>query len=971
LIKQSALGVSFLISFALFGFVPQVSNSVQRSSEPATSEQVGAAFSDLRTCLSEEGSTLDVYYLIDNSRSMDQIGGGTGTDVDGLRFKAVVSSLPPLVELAEQRTRVSVAVGLFSKDGRTIVPWTEIDPKSDAATKEIGTKLAAEAAGGGTNWVAGIKEAKKELAARAETGGTHCQALVWVTDGGIDIVGDPVETAQGVVELCGVQPTDFESPPATAGLMYDLRRAEVVVLGALLEVPEDFGDDRGDGVLEERVSKTSYFKPVVEGQGQVNASYFNENQESIGEFSCGKKVEGAQGAMLKIASAQVLAQEFQRLVTCIAAYCTVLPPTSVKCVGDTCEIPVPKGIAYMQLSVPTDFDTSTVLFPNGGGACLAGGCSTPNEIAETGTIRISVQNVGGLWKVANTGSNLNALLFAGLEIVSDPIEVNPLDPEISTQIRVAQGPDTQFDSANYVTPLTWNAIVKFANGTTDDAEVVKDGNSWLLNWSPTEGVNKGLIPTEATISLSATAGASGPGVPELPLTKIEKKIAITKKNLANYPTLISPAENAPAIFTPIEGLEGEGAATILVQGPKSNDVFVCWSSTAEGFVGFVADPAGRVDGSLAASISVDGQAEVTCPDESNGLVVPQGEEMKITILLTANPQADALVEGVMTFDFYGPKDEKGFAQDIQFEVETTVVKSGVAFWIVLAILTLLGIGIPYIALVIFARREAAFSSKLNGTRWAALPAVIGPEGLLKVEEKDPTLYEFIFINKSGLTRKVETGAEVHEVVPPTWWPFKPGRTVVKAASGTSIFTNHDQVLTACQNVGTSSQVLGGVFYFVADPIDGASTATEVKVDDWGNAIETVTEVGGVQAGAPRNGRVVVLAPGDTNASEAISKSMASVRTWSSWVNVYEALSSGGAVAPSSPKPKSPDKKEKIEEPQVTTPVVGDGWGFGESAQVTSAPTQKKSRFGRKEKKAKNGSTGPQPPSGFDFNNRDW
>jgi len=943
----------------------------------ALSPRDASASIDLRSCLSQENAILDVYYLIDNSRSMVSIGGKVGTDPTGLRFDAVESSLVPLVELAgnaERGTRVNVAGGLFSKDGNTLVEWTEIDPDNRSAIAGISETLNVEA-GGGTNWVAGLREAQKQLLAQKSEPGIHCQTLVWVTDGGIDIEQNLELTTEGVVELCGISPLEIGQPAEDTGLMFDIRNSGIIVLGVLIQQAPGSGEELGENPQKIRDSKVSYFEPVVLGSGLVDAYYFNGEVPLTGDFNCGNTVPGSQGQVLQIQKAEQLRDTFQELVTCIAETCTQLPPTAVTCDGEKCEISIPKGIASMQLTVPTDFRPDQVTAPNGSGACLPGVCSTVEEIRETGTFRVLVNNQPGIWTIASDVPSLNPLLFSGLEISTNPIEIDPITREISVDVRLGQGSNVEFNKDNYES-LIFDAFVRFRNEVSEKANITPTRDGWLLTWQPTETTPEGVSPNEVIISLAATAAGdatSTPVVPSLKLERIEQPFPVALKNLGQYPSIIEPARGEILIFSPIEGKAGVGIGQIVVQGPKTNPGAICWDSDDNGFIGEYKDSQSQVDRQLFASRGSTQDDQILCPSGQIGVTVQQNTELNIPIELTSSDQAEGLITGTIDISLYGPQGEPGFSRSLDFTAETTVVKSGLAFWIVLAILTLLGVGIPYAALVILARRQAAFSSQLDGTRWAALPATVGPEGLLTLGEIDPSRYEFIFVDKKKLTRTIETGNECHKVIPPTFWPFKPAKTVVIGPDGSSIFTNHDATFEAGRSVGDSSQALGNIFYFVANPISSSGEASEFASDDWGNTVQ----LGDGKTGAdiPISGKVVLLAQGNMDAPEAISKANADVRTWYGWPNVYTAMTTGENISQfdgsdSSHKSKSPKVSESDVEPSPPYSVVSDDWGFGSpTTDSGSASPQRKSRFGRKATRPDGGSATSQPP--FDFDSNDW
>ena len=946
-------------------------NPIQASPIPAVvgsnPEVLNEAFSDLRTCLSKDGAILDVYFLIDNSRSMEQIGGREGTDKAGLRFKAVERTFIPLMELASRGNEVNVAGGLFSKEGVTVQGWRSIESGSKEDIAQFARELGATPPGGGTNWPAGIREAQQQLADQARGSDQHCQTLVWVTDGGIDIERDPEKTAQGVVDLCGVGPMDFSSQAVAQGLMYDLRRAGVVVFGVQLLVPQAVVEDLSEGTVREQKSKFSYFKPVVEGSGEVDASFFNDGNDISGPFQCGELQDGAQGAVILIEEAGQFAENFEELVACIANSCTI-PADPVLCSNGVCDIPIPQGIAAMEFFAPGGFDVQNVRTPDGARICLVEGCTPEVVPSEGGLLRVPVRNVAGVWQVFTNEPSLRPLLFSGLEIDADAIEVDPRNPIISSGLRLKQAFGAQFDSRNYKQPLQFTATVGFPNGTRKPATVSPDGSSWRLAWGPADDELRGAIPNEVVISLQATALGLAPNVPELPLQTIEKAVEVTQKELATFPTLVQPEPGSTAFFTPIEGLAGVGSSTLIFKGPELNDGKICWSADEQGFIGGVRDPGQRPDGSIAAGISGVGQEAAACPNGDTGVVLPQGEEVSVDISLTASEQKDALVSGVMRFALFGPEGEAGFVQEVPFEVQTTIVKNDTARYIVLALLTLLGFAVPYLALLFFARRQATFNSQLDGNRWTALPVTLGPEGLASLKEVDPSKYEFIFVEQSGLTREIATGTETHRVIPPRFWPFKPVSTVVETSSGSSIFTNYDPQIAAGRNQGVSSQVLSNVFYFVPDPQEKNGIVSETRVDDWGNEI-SVTLESATEAGVPIPGRLIVIASGDGNVADSTAKAVAKARMWSAWPEIYSAILSVPLIASASETSSSPSPSQA---PSATADAQTDDWfGFGEGPEAPAAQEKtKRSRFGKKKD-----TKGPQAPNDFDngsdFRSDDW
>lgn len=922
------------------------------TAQAATGEEasVNKSLGDLRACLSQEDAILDVYYLIDNSRSMVQIGDASGTDVNGLRFDAVGRSVEQLVNLVDEGTKVNVAAGVFSKSAKTVYEWASLGSNSEEVLGEIGASLIKEPVGGGTNWQVGLELAREEFINQSNQSDSHCQSLVWVTDGGIDIEQDPVKTANGVVALCGLGPTELDLAASQTGLMYQLRSMRIIVIGVLLDAPNTGGENLEDGPQAKRDSKISYLQPVVEGTGTVDTYFFAEESPQFGVFNCGSIAKGATGAKLTIAAADDLANEFQRLVSCITDTCTELSPTPiVQCQLGKCEIPVPQGIRRMEVQVSEDFDQNTVRSPSGASACLSEGVCTLEQGSDTALsiLTIEVQNEGGFWTFDESQGSVHPLLFADLGLESDPIKVNPRKPEISTEIRIVQGEGLSYSSDNY-RDQKMSAQVIFPDGDKAEAPMELSGGVWTLTWSP-EDEQLSLVPSRVIVEFSAKAAGIGT-IPDLQLTTITQQFRVEKEKLKEFPTITTPADGETAFFTPIKGLQGQGETVITFKGPESNNGAVCWGSDRVGGVRQTeteienVPTVSRISGSIQATPS----QKVVCPEGFEGLELPQGTEVDINVALVQDEQADAIETGVIDFLLLGPENEKPILESVPFQVETTIVRNTFVQLIALVVLGIVGFGLPYILLLFFVRRQAVFAADLDGSRWASLPVEVGPEGLISIAEISPDKYEFIFMEKGKPSRTIAMGDDTHEAIPPKVWPFHPIRTIVKAPNGQSIYSNHDHSIGPNKSVAASSQVLTDVFYFVADKPTESVQQTLTESDDWGNRIKV--DASSDSRDARRiSGRLVVILSGFPDLTTSVSTTIGKAQAWPDWGQIYLA-ETNVEVVPAN-KTKAPSKAEPTEPaPKPENAQVSDFYfGEPEATSVTPEPN-KKSRFSRKPKK---------------------
>ncbi|WP_214466101.1 hypothetical protein [Microbacterium flavescens] len=190
--------------------------------EALLSQNGQAAIADLRTCLASE-DTLNVYYLIDSSQSLDRLDGqasGTGSDPDNVRAPILANSLEELGRLSENAT-VNWAAGFFSTEFSAEIEWHEWQ---EGGPEELEAAIEEEVPSGYTNWSAALKGAQDELAGRS-----GCRLLVWLTDGVLDLPdgeGDTTLTAAERAELDGLCSAD--------GAFNEFRSDGVVVIGALL-----------------------------------------------------------------------------------------------------------------------------------------------------------------------------------------------------------------------------------------------------------------------------------------------------------------------------------------------------------------------------------------------------------------------------------------------------------------------------------------------------------------------------------------------------------------------------------------------------------------------------------------------------------------------------------------------------------------------------------------------------------------
>ena len=144
---KSLVASAFAMTLAMFSVIQPVSTTPALADEVSAAGQ--AAFGDLTACLtSSKDKSLDVFYLIDNSNSLNK------TDVKGVRFEVLKNSIAQLGDFAESGVTVRYAAGIFATGTQLLNDWTEISDGASALSegKKTADRLKARGTTGFTDW---------------------------------------------------------------------------------------------------------------------------------------------------------------------------------------------------------------------------------------------------------------------------------------------------------------------------------------------------------------------------------------------------------------------------------------------------------------------------------------------------------------------------------------------------------------------------------------------------------------------------------------------------------------------------------------------------------------------------------------------------------------------------------------------------------------------------------------------------
>jgi hypothetical protein len=382
----------------------------------------GGAFAELAACARSESTTdVNIFFLIDSSGSLSKpVNGNPASDPLDVRADILSQTIEQLSALNSQK-RVNFALDTFditSPGGGGKYKgyeWTEATTGNVAkASSWVKEKIPGYDGGLATNWLEGLKRATKQLSAAPNSDGEVCQAIIWFTDGGLDVdnvASDMSKESSAIRELCGVAPTDGKG--STSGIIESLRADGVNLIGVLLtpEKGKEFGKEPGfDGLV-------SYFGPIVTGEGNVDGRDFKAARGQ--GFQCGRvpvPASYASGQVLVADDPDALARKFIEMIEQIV----VGAPIDVE---EDNSFYVDKGVSDISIVIPAaEWD---ILRPNNLSKIVSSSRENGFRVSNVGKISVvrfeNKDGFEGQWRV-NLGDSgrISVFMQSGLRIKLDP-----------------------------------------------------------------------------------------------------------------------------------------------------------------------------------------------------------------------------------------------------------------------------------------------------------------------------------------------------------------------------------------------------------------------------------------------------------------------------------------------------------------------------------------------------------------------
>jgi len=639
---------------------------------PMSLARADKAFDALAACINKETSTqVNIMFLIDSSGSLKfaDDNKSPGSDPEGKRAEIIASSIL-LLERINQEKKLFFALTTFDstspgqdKNGKKYeeYPWKQANLENVRDASKWSEKIKNFNNGQKTDWVAGLRNAQKKLSEAPESEGEACQAIIWFTDGGIDVGGGPEDLKKSIRQLCGIAPGE-QGVPQTS-LITSIRESGIHLIGVFLK-PQVINDkNRG---------RVSLFKPTVLGQGVIEPGDIEE-----GAFNCGEYPipdSHGQGELIEVNNTDELAERFLKLTMQIVNG----RPVDTSCQSGVINFNLDPGIKDAVLLLPSlNWKIST---PNGGQASRT---SLPSGWNETTQLeRFSVLNVPikedliGKWSVNTGNAQFCATVFldAGVQ------------PRVNRDVTLTAGKSNQEISGNIINSdgsranladfskieLSVDAIDNTAQNrklTTFPLKVNKSDSSWNGFIEPYSGSTTASLLLR--LDLTTKSGVKLPTIKsavEIPLVLPDQlcKLKETNVKLSDLYTK-----------TPAKG-------TIEIQGPKQGDCLLSIKS-----LNIKQDPLGRSFSDFYSSIVNKNTGSKFAIGEE--VLIKQGESASLEISLASDISAKGLSKGLVLFKTRTPDSTQSMdlIADLEFASELTPPPP----WLY-PILTLIGILIP-------------------------------------------------------------------------------------------------------------------------------------------------------------------------------------------------------------------------------------------------------------------------------------
>jgi hypothetical protein len=801
----------------------------------------------LQTCLKEENSSLDVLVLMDSSRSLrkedpsiDEKGyknNAGASDPEQVRGPLLKSSLKLLFELAsESNHEFRVNLKNFGDNSRDLVnlkknwvDWKVIDKSNANSAIDDFVQSALYDDSKGTEWGAGLTSARdafnQRLNSATDIEQKSCPVMIWITDGApSDRRGNSGQ------DIC------------QSNFQYSLdwfRSNNILVLGGLL-------NPQGDKQARE-------FGPIVDGS----------RCDSIPE-------NWTQGTVIEATDVNALAWQFVALVAGIK--------NLVDLSASNGKFYVDKGTSHIEVFIKGTGQSWKILDASGKEICSStktdSQCNVKSD-ADIGITTIVIspsdpKSVQGSWTVVTPGDAGSIQVYGGIsvDVNASRLNVDPPTQEVSEgkeakfKVSLVNADGTPFDMTGF------SSIVICAELTSTQERSCKSGST---------SAELALRPTTQDSSIPITAiVTSAQGGDRRYNVSAVVKVVVSPSGL--LPTLVCDG-----------GKEGDScqAANLKNKSDKSSNNLVVVAPTQPGaangqiylkdFKIIRDDIAERGDGNFKFTILNQNGQEVSWGNKS-ALFTP-GDEL--TLEISTSKSGESKISGVIRYVAVVDGKEVLRQLNVNFDVgEATNLWAKILFVLLAYLLT---VGIPYLYLLLSARKRAVLNPPFGEFSFLAFPFTTSPDWKIvragsSAEGGVPEIShrEFAKVELPEGSTSVQIENATIEIVPPKWNPFAQTTTSVKLPGNMIFTTSHDDGIKADSYKFTPSLIGEAIVYFSPatniEPVTKTtftSGAEASSTDLWASSSGPGSAEELMQAEGPLTGRIILISQTDGNRKKAV------------------------------------------------------------------------------------------------------
>jgi hypothetical protein len=596
------------------------------------------AFTDLTRCINTK-KALNVYYLVDESDSLKQ------TDPNQSRANILASSVRALGGF--KGVNIKYAYGFFGDAFDPVKSWTQLTPQTaDSAAAGLAADVKGRNKASNTNWQIGLEGAAAALRSIKQDGDA-CQALIWLTDGGLWLheqnkvnTYDPTAVTRSAATLCN-------------STMESLRASNVSVLGVLLNNEEALAAiaKSNPQYYAQNASGMELMRPLVEGAGRL----FSETGEAR---TCGTvpiPTNYSPGALLIAQDPIALALQFLILTSGVEGGTQVQIPGT-----NPLDFRIEPGVRKFRLLTTSSNWTLT----NSSGTKFDSHSPTIDVQSTNGVSQITVGPnipIVGSWNFNSQSANPTnrLILFSGLGITLNSGTLTAgQDGELSGAVTVVEGTgpvDLSLYGSHHFTVQAVKSDGSIQNVINDT--ITNDGK-FKTHFKPDE--NQGSLELRASLTLTTKSGQA--------LLPISISSWLTVKVPSDYPTVMIPVKMSKLV-------EKKGAlSTGLIQlvGPKKGSGQVCFKEQANLGIVITRDSVNRKSGYT---------WKITDPLQNNCKTLASGESASVKLTVSNPTGADADVQAsipvVLKSDAHANND---IAFSAAIQLPTSLNRPGYIWW---------------------------------------------------------------------------------------------------------------------------------------------------------------------------------------------------------------------------------------------------------------------------------------------------